>query len=104
NWSSDVCSSDLPLASPFFLANIARKVEGHRFFSSYTLRTPARIAGRDARRRFVDEPFRSVWKTLPTLAANYLGGVTGYMSVLFLVLIDHHAGELELLQIGRAHV
>lgn len=85
-----------PLAAPFFLSNIARKVEGHRFFSSYTLRTPARIAGRDARRRFVDEPFRSGWKTLPTLAANYLGGVTGYMSVLFLVFIEHHAGELEL--------
>src|SRR5699024_4928169 len=40
--------------------------------------------------------FRSGWKTLPTLAANYLGGVTGYMSVLFLVFIEHHAGELEL--------
>ncbi|MFN3339420.1 MAG: fatty acid desaturase, partial [Dietzia sp.] len=85
-----------PVAAPFFLANIARKVEGRRFFSSYTLRAPARIAGRDARRRFVDEPFRSGWKPLPTLVANYLGGVTGYMSVLFLVLIEHHAGELEL--------
>ena len=85
-----------PAAAPFFLSNIARKVEGHRFFSSYTLRTPAKIAGRDLRRRFVDEPFRSGWKPLPTIAANYLGGVTGYMSVLFLVFIEHHAGELEL--------
>src|SRR5699024_11475364 len=70
-----------PLAAPFFLSNIARKVEGHRFFISYTLRTPARIAGRDARRRSVDEPFRSGRKTLPTLAANYLAGATGYMPV-----------------------
>lgn len=85
-----------PIAAPFFLANIARKVEGHGLFSSYMLRTPARIAGRDARRRFVDEPFRSGWKPLPTLFANYLGGVTGYMAVLFLVFIEHHAGELEL--------
>ncbi|MBB1029368.1 2Fe-2S iron-sulfur cluster binding domain-containing protein [Dietzia sp. SLG310A2-38A2] len=85
-----------PVAAPFFLANIARKVEGRRFFSSYTLSSPTRIARRDARRRFVDEPFRSGWKPLPTLVANYLGGVTGYMSVLFLVLIEHHAGELEL--------
>ena len=85
-----------PLAAPFFLSNIARKVEGHRFFSSYTLRSPARIAGADMRRRFVDEPFRQGWKPLPTIAANYLGGVTGYMSVLFLVFIEHHAGELEL--------
>ncbi|PTM87888.1 fatty acid desaturase [Dietzia psychralcaliphila] len=85
-----------PIAAPFFLANIARKVEDRRFFSSYTLRAPARIARRDARRRFVDEPFRSGWKPLSTLVANYLGGVTGYMSVLFLVLIEHHAGELEL--------
>ncbi|WP_295652395.1 fatty acid desaturase [uncultured Dietzia sp.] len=85
-----------PIAAPFFLANIARKVEGHGLFSSYMLRSPARIAGRDARRRFVDEPFRSGWKPLQTLAANYLGGVTGYMSVLFLVFIEHHAGELEL--------
>ncbi|WP_241726095.1 MULTISPECIES: fatty acid desaturase [unclassified Dietzia] len=85
-----------PVAAPFFLANIARKVDSHPFFSSYTLRSPARIARRDARRRFVDEPFRSGWKPLPTLVANYLGGVAGYMSVLFLVLIEHHAGELEL--------
>lgn len=85
-----------PLAAPYFLANIARKVEGHPFFSSYTLRRPTRIARRDARRRFVDEPFRSGFKPLPTLVANYLGGVTGYVSVLFLVFIEHHAGELEL--------
>lgn len=85
-----------PIAAPFFLSNIARRVEGHRFFSAYTLRSPARIAGRDARRRFVVEPFRSGWRPLPTLAANYLGGVTGYISVLFLVFIEHHAGELEL--------
>ena len=85
-----------PVAAPFFLANIARKVDRHPFFSAYTLRSPARIARRDARRRFVDEPFRSGWKPLPTLVANYFGGVAGYMSVLFLVLIEHHAGELEL--------
>ena len=85
-----------PAAAPFFLANIARKVTGRPFFSSYTLRSPARIAGRDLRRRFVDEPFRSGFKPLPTLLANYLGGITGYMAVLFLVFIEHHAGELEL--------
>ena len=85
-----------PLAAPFFLANIARKVTGDRFLSEYTLRSPARIARADMRRRFVDEPFRSGWRPLPTIAANYLGGVTGYMSVLFLVFIEHHAGELEL--------
>lgn len=85
-----------PLAAPFFLSNIARKVTGDRFFSSYTLRSPARIARADMRRRFVDEPFRSGARPLPTIAANYLGGVTGYMSVLFLVFIEHHAGELEL--------
>ena len=91
-----VLAAMAPLAAPFFLSNIARKVEGHRFFSSYTLRSPARIAGADMRRRFVDEPFRQGWKPLPTIAANYLGGVTGYMSVLYLVFIEHHAGELEL--------
>lgn len=91
-----VLAAMAPLAAPFFLSNIARKVEGHRFFSSYTLRSPAGIAGADMRRRFVDEPFRQGWKPLPTIAANYLGGVTGYMSVLFLVFIEHHAGELEL--------
>ena len=85
-----------PAAAPFFLSNIARKVKNERFFSSYTLREPARIAGRDLRRRFVHEPFRSGFRPLPTLAANYFGGVTGYMSVLFLVFIEHHAGELEL--------
>lgn len=85
-----------PAAAPFFLSNIARKVGGHRFFSEYTLREPARIARRDLRRRFVDEPFTSGWKPLPTLVANYLGGVTGYIAVLFLVFIEHHAGELEL--------
>ena len=85
-----------PLAAPFFLANIARKVTGDRFFSEYTLGAPTRIARRDMRRRFVDEPFRSGFRPLPTIAANYLGGVTGYMSVLFLVFIEHHAGELEL--------
>ena len=91
-----VLAAMAPLAAPFFLSNIARKVEGHRFFSSYTLRSPARIARADMRRRFVDEPFRSGARPLPTIAANYLGGVTGYMSVLFLVFIEHHAGELEL--------
>lgn len=85
-----------PAAAPFFLSNIARKVVDKPFLSSYTLRSPARIAGRDLRRRFVEEPFRSGLKPMPTIAANYLGGVTGYMSVLFLVFIEHHAGELEL--------
>ncbi|NLE80236.1 MAG: 2Fe-2S iron-sulfur cluster binding domain-containing protein [Rhodococcus sp.] len=85
-----------PQAAPFFLANVARQVEGKRFFSSYTLRSPAAIALRDAKRRYFREP-RSAGSKLPqALVANYLGGVAGYMSVLFLVFIEHHAGELEL--------
>lgn len=85
-----------PQAAPFFLANVARQVEGRRFFSGYTLRSPARIAARDAMRRYVREPRAARTKLLQALLANYLGGVAGYMSVLFLVFIEHHAGELEL--------
>lgn len=85
-----------PQAAPFFLANVARQVEGRRFFSAYTLRSPAEIAARDARRRYVREPMAAGAKLLQALLANYLGGVAGYMSVLFLVFIEHHAGELEL--------
>ncbi|GAA3965720.1 hypothetical protein GCM10022231_28130 [Gordonia caeni] len=85
-----------PQAAPFFLANVARQVENRRFFSSWTLRSPARIAARDARRRYVAEPLSARSRALQALLANYAGGVAGYMSVLFLVFIEHHAGELEL--------
>lgn len=85
-----------PQAAPFFLSNVARQVENRRFFSSWTLKSPARIAARDARRRYVSEPLSARSRVLPALAANYAGGVAGYMSVLFLVFIEHHAGELEL--------
>ncbi|MFE7723597.1 fatty acid desaturase [Nocardia rhizosphaerihabitans] len=85
----------LPHSTPFALANIARQVEGRRFFSAYTLRNPVKIAARDALRRYVREPVAAGPKFLPALIGNYLGGVAGYAAVLFLVLIEHHAGELE---------
>jgi stearoyl-CoA 9-desaturase NADPH oxidoreductase len=84
-----------PQAAPFFLANVARLVEDRPFFSSYTLRSPAEIAVRDALQRYLREPLSTGSKFLSSLVANYLGGVGGYASVLFLVLIEHHAGELE---------
>lgn len=86
-----------PQAAPFFLSNVARRVDGHRFLSAYTLRAPAAIAARDALERYVRGPREAgARRALPALLANYLGGVGGYMAVLFLVFIEHHAGELEL--------
>ncbi|MBJ8339903.1 fatty acid desaturase [Antrihabitans sp. YC3-6] len=84
-----------PQAAPFFLANVARLVAGKPFLSGYTLRSPAEIATRDAVQRYLREPLTTGANFLPALVANYLGGVGGYSSVLFLVLIEHHAGELE---------
>jgi len=55
-----------------------------------------RIALRDARERYLREPLTAGSSLLPALLANYLGGVAGYMSVFFLVAIEHHAGELEM--------
>lgn len=85
-----------PQTAPFFLANVARQADGSRFFSRHTLRAPAAIALRDARQRFLMEPLSAGSKFLPALLANYVGGVAGYMSVLFLVAIEHHAGEVEM--------
>ena len=85
-----------PQSAPFMLGNVTRHVDGRRFFSRDLLRSPVRIAMRDARERYVREPLTAGSRFLPALLANYLGGVAGYMSVFFLVAIEHHAGELEM--------
>ncbi|NMN95832.1 fatty acid desaturase [Antrihabitans stalactiti] len=85
-----------PQAAPFFLANVARLVAERPFLSSYTLRAPAEIAARDAVQRYLREPLSTGSKFLPAVVSNYFGGVAGYSAVLFLVLIEHHAGELEI--------
>ncbi|MGB0877862.1 MAG: fatty acid desaturase [Mycobacterium sp.] len=85
-----------PQSAPFMLGNVTRHVEGRRFFSRNLLRAPVRIALRDARERYLREPLTAGSSLLPALLANYLGGVAGYMSVFFLVAIEHHAGELEM--------
>ncbi|MCH9735463.1 MAG: fatty acid desaturase [Actinomycetia bacterium] len=85
-----------PQSAPFMLGNVTRHVEGRRFFSRDLLGSPVRIALRDARERYLREPLRAGSGLLPALLANYLGGVAGYMSVFFLVAIEHHAGELEM--------
>ena len=85
-----------PQAAPFVLGNVTRHVKGDRFFSLDTLRSPVRVAARDALNRYVREPLSTGSKFLPALLAGYLGGVAGYMSVFFLVAIEHHAGELEM--------
>lgn len=85
-----------PQSAAFMLGNVTRHVDGRRFFSRELLRSPVRIALRDARQRYVREPLTAGSRFLPALLANYLGGVAGYMSVFFLVAIEHHAGELEM--------
>lgn len=81
--------------APFLIANITRQVEGKRFWSLETLRAPARIAVADTKRRLLTEPLATGPRFLPAMVANHLGGVAGYLSVLFLVAIEHHAGETE---------
>lgn len=88
----------LPFVSqlaPFLVANITKEVEGGRFWSRDTLRGPARIALADTKRRLVDEPLSIGRRFLPAMVANHIGGVAGYAAVLFLVAIEHHAGEME---------
>lgn len=81
--------------APFLVANITREVEGKRFWSRATLRAPARIALADTKRRLVTEPLSMGRRFLPAAAVNHVGGVAGYLAVLFLVAIEHHAGETE---------
>ena len=81
--------------APFLIANITRQVAGERFWSRETLRAPARIALADTKRRLLTEPLSMGPRFLPAAIANHVGGVAGYLSVLFLVAIEHHAGETE---------
>lgn len=81
--------------APFLIANITRQVEGKRFWSRDTLRAPMRIALSDTKRRLVTEPSAMGGRFLPAMVANHIGGAAGYLSVLFLVAIEHHAGETE---------
>ncbi|WP_313675187.1 fatty acid desaturase [Mycolicibacterium sp.] len=81
--------------APFLIANITRQVEGKRFWSRETLRAPARIALADTKRRLLTEPLSMGPRFLPAAAVNQIGGVAGYLAVLFLVAIEHHAGETE---------
>ncbi len=81
--------------APFLIANITRKIEGKRFWCRDTLRAPARIAWADTKRRLITEPRAAGSRFLPTLLANHIGGAAGYLAVLFLVAIEHHAGETE---------
>ena len=85
----------LTQVAPFLVANITREVDGSRFWSRDTLRSPVRIALADTKRRLVSEPLAMGRRFLPTLVANHIGGVAGYAAVLFLVAIEHHAGEME---------
>ena len=94
-----VLAATAPQSAPFLLGNVTRHVEGQHFFSWQTLSSPIGISLRDAQQRYLREPLGiglKGLKFLPALAANYLGGVAGYMSVFFLVAIEHHAGELEM--------
>lgn len=81
--------------APFIVANCARLIEGKPFWSRETLRTPVRIAWSDTVRRLVTEPMSTGRNFLPAMLANHVGGAAGYASVLFLVAIEHHAGEME---------
>ena len=81
--------------APFLVANITREVDGSRFWSRDTLRAPLRIALADTKRRLVTEPLSMGRRFLPAMLANHIGGVAGYAAVLFLVAIEHHAGEME---------
>lgn len=81
--------------APFIVANSARHMDGTPFFSRDTLRAPARVAYRDTVRRLITEPLGAGSRFLPTLLANHIGGVAGYVAVLFLVVIEHHAGDVE---------
>jgi ferredoxin-NADP reductase/fatty acid desaturase len=81
--------------APFLIANITRQVEGRRFWSRETLRAPIRIALSDTKRRLVTEPATMGTRFLPAMLANHIGGAAGYLCVLFLVAIEHHAGETE---------
>lgn len=85
-----------PQSAPFMLGNVTRHVDGRGFFSRDLLSSPVRIALRDARQRYLREPLAAGRGFLPALLANYAGGVAGYMSVFFLVAIEHHAGEVEM--------
>jgi hypothetical protein len=81
--------------APFLVANITREVDGSRFWSRDTLRAPIRIALADTRRRLLTEPRSMGRRFLPAMVTNHIGGVAGYAAVLFLVAIEHHAGEME---------
>jgi ferredoxin-NADP reductase/fatty acid desaturase len=81
--------------APFLIANITREVEGKRFWSRDTLGAPMRIALADSKRRLVTEPAAMGARFLPAMVANHIGGAAGYLAVLFLVAIEHHAGETE---------
>lgn len=81
--------------APFLVANITREVDGSRFWSRDTLRAPTRIALADTKRRLFTEPRSMGRRFLPAMVANHIGGVAGYAAVLFLVAIEHHAGEME---------
>lgn len=81
--------------TPFVVTNLARQTDGRKFFRLATLRAPARIAYRDTVRRLITEPLAPGNRFLCTVLSNYLGGVAGYVAVMFMVAIEHHAGEVE---------
>ena len=82
-------------AAPFIVANCARLIDGKPFWSRDTLRAPTRIAWQDTVRRLVTEPASTGPRFVPAMLANHVGGAAGYAAVLFLVAIEHHAGEVE---------
>ena len=85
----------LSQVAPFLVANCARLIEGRPFWSRETLRDPVRIAWQDTVRRLITEPRETGRNFLPAMIANHVGGIAGYASVLFLVAIEHHAGDIE---------
>ncbi|MBD8505046.1 fatty acid desaturase [Hoyosella sp. G463] len=84
-----------PQVAPFVVTNASRQMTNSPFFSVDTLRVPARVAYRDTVRRLITEPRAAGSRFLPTLLGNHVGGVAGYLAVLFLVIIEHHAGDVE---------
>ena len=86
----------LTQVAPFLATNLARQIDDRRFFSLATLRSPVSIAYRDTVRRLITEPIAARQRFAPSLVANHIGGVAGYLSVMILVAIEHHAGDVEI--------
>ena len=79
-----------------YTATSAARTEGRKVLSWQTFRKSYRLIRKHIANNYVREPLQRSNRWLPTFFGNYLGTIAGYNLTIFVLIIEHHADNVEL--------